>query len=142
MALPELSIPAIKVKADTGARTSAIHAIDLKPFTRDGQGWISFGIPPVQRTESLVIRCEAPLTDERLVTDSGGHTEMRYVIDVLLRLGHVERRIDLTLTQRETMRFRMLLGRTALVPGTVVDPSKSYLLGRMNVRKCYPALKR
>ena len=141
MALPELGIPAIKVKADTGARTSAIHAINLQPFTRKGESWIRFDIPPLQRIDSFVITCEAPLIDQRTVTDSGGHSETRYVITTLLRLSGLEKSIELTLTERAAMRFRMLLGRTALTPELIVDPSQSYLLGKARLRKLYPVLK-
>lgn len=141
MALPELGVPAIKVKADTGARTSSIHAINLTPFTQYGEQWIRFGITPLQRIDSLVIPCEARLTDQRVVTDSGGHRETRFVITTTLRLKTLEKSIELTLTERTTMRFRMLLGRTALIPDLIVDPGGSYLLGKTKARKHYPEFK-
>lgn len=138
MSLPELGIPAIKVKADTGARTSAIHALNIEPITRDGIPWIRFGVPPIQRLDRLIITCEAPVADQRKVTDSGGHTETRYVIATRLQIGELSKPIELTLTERTAMRFRMLLGRTALTPELIVNPGKSYLLGKVDFREHYP----
>jgi hypothetical protein len=128
VALPGLGIGRIKVKTDTGARTSALHAFYVEPFDRDGVEWVRFGIHPVQQNEETVIDCEAPVHDRRTVTDSGGHAEERYVIYTPVSLGNREWPVELTLTNRDTMRFRMLVGRTALKGQFVVDPDKSYLL--------------
>lgn len=128
-ALPELGIPRIKVKVDTGARTSCLHAFRLEPFTRDEQPWLRFWIHPDQYNDEEQC-CEAPIHDQRVVADSGGHREQRYVIRSTALLGECKWPIELTLTNRDSMRFRMLLGRTAIVAGQfIVDPDGSYLQG-------------
>ena len=129
--LPELGLPPIKAKVDTGARSSCLHAFETQMFTQDGQPWVRFGIHPHQEDRDTECFCEAPIADERPVTDSGGHTESRLVIVSRVVLGHWSDDIEITLSNRDTMRFRMLLGRTALVKGGfTVDPATSYLMGR------------
>ncbi|NNF07508.1 MAG: ATP-dependent zinc protease [Candidatus Eisenbacteria bacterium] len=130
LSLPELGIRAIKAKIDTGARTSALHAFMVEPFEKDGKEWVRFSMHPKQRNNDLVIQCEAPILDQRMVTDSGGHQEMRYVIESLIVLGQKQWRAEFTLTSRDTMKFRMLLGRTALSDEYYVDPSASYIQGK------------
>ncbi|MGJ3256953.1 MAG: ATP-dependent zinc protease family protein [Alcanivorax sp.] len=125
--LPELDIEAIKVKVDTGARTSALHAFQVESFQRDNQEWVRFSIHPIQG-QDLVRHCEAPVLDRRVVTDSGGHKEERPVIRTDIELGGRRWPIEITLTDRENMIFRMLLGRTAMGE-IVVDPTASFLLG-------------
>ena len=125
--LPELDIEAIKVKVDTGARTSALHAFQVESFMRDGQEWVRFSIHPSQGQDQ-VSHCEAPVLDRRVVTDSGGHKEERPVICTDIELGGRRWPIEITLTDRENMIFRMLLGRTAMGE-IIVDPTASFLLG-------------
>lgn len=126
LGLPELGLPAIKAKIDTGARTSALHAWHVEPYTDGGAPWVRFRMHPLQRDNELSIVCDAPVHDHRMVSDSGGHREMRYVIETPLRLAEREWRIEVTLTDRDTMLFRMLLGRQAM-RGLRVLPDASFL---------------
>ena len=136
-ALPDLGIPAIKAKVDTGAKTSCLHTFSIEPFTENGIRLARFKVHPIQKNETLVIECVAPVKDERAVTDSGGHKEMRYIIETTVRIGDKSRLIEMSLTNRDTMRFRMLLGRRAMEENTLVDPAASYLNGRLKARKLY-----
>ncbi len=130
LALPELGIPAIKAKVDTGARTSALHAFEVQAVERDGITRVQFSIHPLQHRLDVVLTCEADIIEQRLVTDSGGHTEERFVIRSPVTLFGVTWPIEISLTNRENMKFRMLLGRTAMHAGLRVNPSRSYLAGR------------
>jgi len=132
ISLPELNIPRIKIKVDTGARTSALHAFHVEHY-RDK---VKFLIHPYQQKKqktSSVIECVAKLKEMRTVTDSGGHKEERPVIETLIELNGRRWPIEITLTSRDDMRFRMLLGRTAMTHRLLVDPSKSYLLGKKKI---------
>ena len=128
-ALPELAIPALKMKVDSGAKTSCLHAFRLEPFSKDGEAWLRIWLHPDQHSDHEHV-CEAKIHDQREVTDSGGHTELRYVIKSRLQLGNFDRAIELTLTNRDTMKFRMLLGRQAMRGRFIVNPNASYLLGQ------------
>jgi hypothetical protein len=129
-ALPELGLPLIKAKIDTGARTSCLHAFSVEPYEKDGQKWVRFGMHPNQDDTETEVYCDARVTDVRDVTDSGGHKETRFVISTHLVIGTQQWPIELTLTNRDTMLFRMLLGRTAMADKIMVDPGVSFLLGK------------
>ncbi len=130
VSLPELGIDWVKVKVDTGARTSAIHAFEVEEFTESGLKMVRFSIHPLQKRVDRVQSCVAPVVDERMVSDSGGHREKRYVIKTPVRLGEHEWPIEITLTNRDTMLFRMLLGRTALAGRFMVRSDASFLFGK------------
>ena len=128
--LPGLNLPKIKAKIDTGARTSCLHAFTIEEIEKDGKTWVRFGIHPHQEDTDTEIYCEAEVIDQRMVSDSGGHKEKRYVIRTELEITGQRWPIEITLTNRDTMLFRMLLGRTAMDNKLIVNPSKSFLLGR------------
>jgi len=134
--LPEIGLLAIRAKVDTGAATSALHAFDVRT-ERDGGALVArFLAKPIRRPAKLVIECVAPVVDQREVMSSSGHIEARVVIGTQLRLGTKADSpawdIEVTLTDRELLRFPMLLGREAMESYLRVDPAGSYLLGRVD----------
>jgi hypothetical protein len=132
VSLPQLGIDRIKAKVDTGARTSALHGFEIEPFEERGVQRVRFLIHPVQRDNDTVLECTADVVDRRKVRDSGGHQEMRWVIRSDIVIGPYRWPAELTLTSRDDMLFRMLLGRTAMSGMAVVDPARSYLVGKSN----------
>lgn len=141
LALPDLGVASIKAKIDTGARTSALHAFAVEPFDKNGDLWVKFGMHPYQNNTEKEVWCEAKVTDQRAVTDSGGHTEQRYVIETNLTLGKKTWTIEATLTNRDSMLFRVLLGRTAMRAGNIiVNPALSYLAGQSLIEHIEDAL--
>ncbi len=128
--LPRLHIKRIKAKLDTGARTSTLHTTFIEPYTRLGRPWIRFGILPLQRNRQIKRTCTSEVLDQRWIMDSGGHREKRYIIQTDLQLGKRLFPIELSLTNRDQLQFRLLIGRTALGKRFAVDPARSYVLGR------------
>lgn len=129
VALPDLDIACIKAKMDTGARTSALHTFSLTPYQADGKQKVKFLVHPYQHNSDIVKECDADVIDQRVVTDSGGHKEERFVILTALKIGGHQWNIEMTLTNRDNMQFRMLIGRSAMKNKIIVDPAKSYLAG-------------
>jgi hypothetical protein len=130
LAFPDWGIPAVKVKIDTGARTSALHADDLQIVERDGRRFATFTVHPWQRSERDGVEVSVPLLEERAVTSSSGDASTRPVVMAVIDLDGEPHEIELTLTRRDDMGFRMLLGRKAMEGRYLVDPSHSYLTGR------------
>lgn len=128
--LPDLGVDAIKAKLDTGARTSSLHAFDLTHFERRGRSMVRFEVHPVQRSDSDAVTVEVEIVDERWVRNSGGGRELRPVIETTVGIGARSWPIELTLTRRDEMGFRMLLGRQALRRRALVDPGRSFRAGR------------
>lgn len=127
LSLPELGLPAMKAKVDTGAKTSALHAFAIEPFGSEKRPMVRFAIHPDPDDPSLEIVCSAPVKDRRQVTSSNGESELRYVIETVVSMGERDWPVEVTLTDRGSMAYRMLLGRTALVGDVQVDPSSGFL---------------
>ena len=130
MLIFEVMISSAKARVDSGAKTSALHAINISPFVKDGDNWVKFDINPIQNNLKKVLHCEAPLVDKRIVKSSSGFREQRYVIQTILDIGNSSWPIEMTLTNRDSMGFRMLLGREAMSGRVLVDPEQLYLLGQ------------
>ncbi len=131
VSLPELGIKRIKAKIDTGARTSALHTDFIEPYEDNGVKRVRFGLAPNKKNKTCKVTCDVEVIDERQVTNSGGQKETRYVIATSIKVGNVSKVIEITLTKRDTMKFRMLLGRTALMDDFLVNTSKSYATGKI-----------
>jgi hypothetical protein len=129
VSLPFIGLAAIKGKVDTGAKTSSLHAFDIRLKKEGKKTFVHFKVHPIQKNGVLEVLCRAQLMDTRTITDSGGHKERRYVIKTTLIMGDVKKRIELTLTDRSSMKYRMLIGREAL-DEFYIDPSQSYLTGK------------
>ena len=127
VSFPNLDLHHIKAKIDTGARSSALHAFDIEPFHAHGKSMLRFKVHPIQKDDTTVITTAAELLEERQVRDSGGHTELRPVILTEIALQDFHWQIELTLTNRSTMGFRMLLGRQAVRQRFVIDAGQSYI---------------
>lgn len=130
VSLPELGVGWVKAKLDTGARSSAIHAWDIEEFERDGVAWASFEVHPWQRSDLDAVRVELPIVDRRVVRSSTGHEEERLVVETVIRVADRDLTGELTLTNRDDMGFRMLVGREAMRGRVLVDPGRSYLGGK------------
>ena len=134
LSLPFLGLPAIKAKVDTGAKTSALHAFLIEPFSEAGLPLVRFGIHPIPGRDNIEVFCTSPLIDRREVTSSNGDKETRYVITTPVMMGTRTWDIEVTLTNREGMAYRMLLGRQAIRDGMLVDPAASFRQPRLSHR--------
>jgi ribosomal protein S6--L-glutamate ligase len=130
--LPELHLSAVKARIDSGARTSALHADNIHIYTARGEKWVRFDINPIQKDRKITVHCKARLVDERDVKSSSGHTERRPVIETPIRIGNVTQNIQLTLTNRDALGYRMLLGREAMQGRMLIDPEKSFTQGMLS----------
>ena len=128
--LPGVGVPWVKAKIDTGAQTSALHAGDITEFNRDGDTWVRFTVQPWQLSESDAVTVELPLHDRRTVRSSSGHAQDRLVVMMDIELADQVIPAEVTLTDRDEMVFRMLIGREALRQGFIVDSSASFLGGK------------
>lgn len=129
--LPKLHIPAIRAKIDTGAKTSAIHAFNIRTVNRQGKKYAYFDMHPLQANTAITVPCRALVVDEREIMSSNGHREHRYVIRTPLVLGDDSWEIEITLSNRDPLRYRMLLGREALNSRVLIDPSLSCRQGKL-----------
>jgi ribosomal protein S6--L-glutamate ligase len=134
VSLPELGLPAIKAKVDTGARTSALHAYFVEPVDVEGVEMVRFGVHPIPRRDDVEIICTARVKDRREVTSSNGERENRFVIETPVRIGEREWPIEITLTNRNAMAYRMLIGRQAITDDILVDPASSFRQPRLRYK--------
>lgn len=129
LSLPLLGIPKVKARVDSGAKTSALHAVNIKTFQKENEEWVKFDINPIQNNAKTVTHCQAKLVDRRIVKSSSGFREKRYVIKTVVNINELDWEIELTLTNRDSMGYRMLLGREAMVGRILVDPEVKFTLG-------------
>ena len=132
VSLSELNIPYIKARIDSGAKTSSLHALNIQAYQKEGQAWVSFDVYPIQNDGKCKVKCNALVTDKRLVKSSTGNREQRFVIQTFMSLGNHTWSIELTLTNRDSMGYRMLLGREAMKGRLIVDPEESFLSGSIS----------
>lgn len=128
VSLPELGIENIHAKIDSGAATSSLHAVRVKPFDRDGEQWVAFTIP--KSPEFPALRCEAKVLEKRLIKSSNGRSQKRYVIETIMQLGPLRWVGHMTLANRQSMAFPVLIGRRALRRGFLVNSAKRWMLGQ------------
>lgn len=134
VSLPDLGLPAVKAKIDTGARTSALHAFAIEPYRDREQQMVRFRMHPIPGRHDIIVTCNAPVIDRREVASSNGDREVRYVIATRIAIGGRMWPIELTLTNRESMSYRMLVGRQAIRDDIFVDPDASFLQPRLSHR--------
>lgn len=134
-AFPELDIPAVKARVDSGAKTSCLHAFDIQPYEKNGVTWVRFEVHPLQKNQRISFAREAEVVDRRKVKSSSGEVENRYVIASMLKIGEFAWPVELTLTNRDSMGYRMLLGREAMRGKVIIDPDETYLLGKISQAK-------
>lgn len=141
---PDLGLPWVKARIDSGAKTTALHAFNIHTFTEKGQKFVHFDIHPIQDNRKIIQSCRAPVLDRRIVKSSSGEKEKRYVIKTPMSIGSQLWDIEVTLANRDTMGYRMLLGREAMAGRTLIDPEASFCLGRKDeadvVKEYKPAI--
>jgi ribosomal protein S6--L-glutamate ligase len=130
--LHDLGVPAIKVRIDSGAKTSALHAFNIHVFSANGEDWVEFDIHPIQHNRRVMKHCRARLVDQRVIKSSNGENEKRYVISTPITLGNSTWEIEVTLTNRDSMGYRMLLGREAMQGRILVDPEAVFCHSNMD----------
>lgn len=135
LSLPELGVKRIKAKIDTGARTSSLHADEIKIRRRGSKKFVEFIVHPLQKSKKKIVKCRAPLLEERFVRSSTGHQSLRPVILTEIQIGSHLQMIELNLINRDVMGFRMLLGRQAVRDHFLVDPGRSFIFGRLKKKK-------
>lgn len=139
ISLPGIGVAGVKAKVDTGARSSALHTHDYDVYQdRTGQVRVRFHLHPLRHRDDIELECDAPVSRQQEVKDSGGHVELRPFILTEARLGGCQWPVEISLTNRESMRFRMLLGRVAIRGRFLIDAGSSYLLGK-SLARLYPA---
>lgn len=127
--LKDIGIPAIRARIDTGAKTSSLHAFNIQPFYKKSEQWVSFEVHPISENRNIVLRCEAQVIDQRNIKSSSGLSEKRFVIKTTVSIGDKSWAIEVTLSNRDNMGFKMLLGREAMKNKLIVNPAKQYVLG-------------
>lgn len=136
VALPKLGIKALEAKIDTGAKTSSLHAEKITPFEKDGEQWVRFITHPNRKNRKEELTCEAKILDKREITSSNGKTNTRYVILTWVHVGPYRWPIDVTLTSRKDMTYRMLFGRSSLGKACLVSPTFAHLMGTPQLEHC------
>lgn len=134
-ALPDLRVPAIRARIDSGAKTSSIHAVNIQEFQKNGNQWVSFEIHPLRKHTEIFIKCEAEVIDYRMVKSSTGIAQPRYVIQTTLVMGNRSWTIEATLANRRSMGFQMLLGREAMKEGILINPAEGFQLTRYSKKE-------
>lgn len=127
--LSDINLPLVKARIDSGAKTSSIHAINIERFIKNDEEWVSFDVPPLQDSRKTIINCTAPIIDTRIIKSTSGTREKRYIISTSITLGGATWTIELSLANRDTMGYRMLLGREAMQDRILVNPSTSFAFG-------------
>jgi len=145
VSLSELQIPFLKVRVDSGAKTSSLHATNIQPYQKDNETWVNFDVFPIQNDGKRKISCKALVVDKRVVKSSSGDREERFVVRTEISLNEQKWDIEFTLTNRDSMGYRMLLGRQAMMGRIIVDPSESFLAGSVEneiILKSYQQFKK
>lgn len=132
VSLPDLGLPAVVAKVDTGAKTAALHATAIEAFGSEARPYVRFKVHPVPDHPEIEIDCSAKVVDRREITSSNGETELRYIIETTVRIGDTTWPIEISLTNRDSMQYKMLLGRRAIGDSMIVDPNRRNLQPRLS----------